>query len=119
MRLVALLSLIALSSQAYAQSTLEDAANKPQMYRLEYGELTLGTFHNGQRNVVNVGPGLYFNESASVALAAKLEGNKAEIAALKKALNEVPPSAPPTWVIVGCITLGVLVGGASMMLVRK
>lgn len=116
-RAIALITLLALSN-SYAEG-LEDAADKPTMYRLEYGELTLGKFDNGQPDLVHVGPGLYLNESASVALAAHLEGLKAENASLKASLDASPPPSTPTWVLVSALALGVLVGGAAAFALRR
>lgn len=118
MRLAALITLLALGSNAYAQS-LEESANKPQMYRIEHGDLVLGTFDNGQQDVVHVGPGLYLNDPASIILAKKLEGDKAEIASLKASLDATPPPSAPAWLLVSCVVLGVLLGGSAAMIVKR
>jgi hypothetical protein len=117
-RAVALLVLFALSSQSYAES-LEESAAEPQMYRVEHAELNLGVHPNGNADVVHVGPGFYLSESAAVLIAKKLEGDKAEIASLKATLEATPPPSAPTWLLVSAITLGVLLGGASVALLRK
>jgi hypothetical protein len=117
MRTVALITLIALST-AHAEG-LEDAANKPHMYRIEYGELVLGTFDNGQPDVVHMGPGLCLDEPAAVAIAAHLEGLKAENASLKESLNAVPPPSTSTWILVGAIVLGVAIGGAAALTLKR
>lgn len=113
-------ALVALLTFSVARaSALEEASNKPEMYRIEHGELTLGTFNNGQSDLVSMGPGLCLNEPATLLIASKLKGLEAENKSLKESLDAVPPPSFPTWLIVGSLALGFLAGGVAALAVKR
>jgi hypothetical protein len=118
MRIVAALVLLALSNQTLAQG-LEDNANAPVVYRVEHGELNLGTLSNGNADVVYVGPGVYMSDAAATMVAKRLEGDKAEIASLKASLHATPPPATSTWVVIAAVTLGILAGSGLVLTLKR